>query len=65
VVELHKSLKRKGGRLVLAGPNARVREVLSLTRIDAIVPVFDCLETAEIALNGRGAAAALQGGVLC
>jgi anti-anti-sigma factor len=53
VVELHKSLARRGGQLVLAGVNARVREVLEMTRISEIVPVYDRVEDAEGALRGE------------
>jgi len=53
VVELHKSLAQRGGQLVLAGPNARVREVLEMTRIAEIVPVYDDVEDAEGALRGE------------
>jgi len=51
VVELHKALDADGGRLVLAGPNARVREVLALTRIGEFVPSFADRESAEAALR--------------
>jgi hypothetical protein len=37
--------------LVLARANARVREVLALTGIDAIIPSFDNQETAVAALR--------------
>jgi anti-sigma B factor antagonist len=56
VVELHKSLAARGGQLFLAGANERVREVLEMTRIGVIVPLFEDVEDAE---------AALQGEVLC
>lgn len=56
VVDLHKSLASRGGQLFLAGANARVREVLQMTRIGEIIPLFNCVEEAE---------AALRGGVLC
>jgi len=53
VVELHKLLKSRGGQLALASPNQRVNEVLGLTRISDIVPVFDNLESAEACLRGE------------
>jgi anti-anti-sigma factor len=56
VVELHKSLASRGGQLLLANANERIREVLQLTRIAEIVPLFDDTSEAE---------AALQGEVLC
>ncbi|MGA2591166.1 MAG: STAS domain-containing protein [Bryobacteraceae bacterium] len=53
VVELHKALQRRGGQLVLANANARVREVLEMTRISEIVPMFDDVEDAEDSLRGE------------
>jgi anti-anti-sigma regulatory factor len=40
VVELHNSLVKRGGRLILVNANTRVREVLALTHIDRIVPTY-------------------------
>ncbi len=51
VVELHKDLHNRGGQLVLANVNSRVREVLTLTRIGEIVPVFESEEAAKAALR--------------
>lgn len=53
VVELHKSLVSRGGQLMLAEANRRVREVLEMTRIGEIIPVFDDVEGAEAALRGE------------
>ena len=53
VVELHKALRNRGGQLFLAGANARVREVLELTRIADVVPLFDDAAEAEAALRGE------------
>lgn len=53
VVELHKSLASRGGQLFLADANRRVREVLEMTRIGEIVPLFDEVEDAEAALRGE------------
>jgi anti-anti-sigma factor len=51
VVELHKLLQKRGGQLALANANARVREVLTLTRIGDVIPLFDSGEAAEDALR--------------
>lgn len=51
VVELHKELRNRGGRLVLVNVNSRVREVLALTRIAEIVRVYETEEAAEAALR--------------
>lgn len=53
VVELHKSLASRGGQLFLARANARVREVLEMTRIVEIIPLVDDVEDAEAALRGE------------
>ena len=46
VVELHKSLAARGGQLLLAGANERIREVLEITRFLDIIPLFDDVEEA-------------------
>jgi anti-anti-sigma factor len=51
VVELYKILQGRGGQLAVAGANARVLEVLALTRISEIIPVFDDQESAVAALR--------------
>jgi anti-anti-sigma factor len=53
VVELHKSLVSRGGQLFLAYANARVREVLEMTHIGEIVPLFEDVEEAEAALHSE------------
>ena len=53
VVELHKSLTGRGGQLFLASANPRIREVLQITRISEIVPLFEDVEDAETALRGE------------
>ena len=55
VVELHKALAGRGGQLLLAKANQRVREVLEMTRIGEIVPLFHEVEDAEAALRGVAA----------
>jgi anti-sigma B factor antagonist len=53
IVELHKSLASRGGQLFLAHANERVREVLQMTRIGEIIPLFDDVEDAEAALRAE------------
>ena len=53
VVDLHKALAERGGQLLLAGANARVREVLDMTRIGEIIPSYKDVEEAEAALRGE------------
>jgi len=52
VVELHKALESRGGQLLLARANERVREVLEMTRIGEIIPLFEDVEDAESKLRG-------------
>ena len=52
-MELHKSLASRGGQLFLANANERVREVLEMTRIGEIIPLFEDVEEAEAALRGE------------
>ena len=51
LVELYKILQDRGGQLVVAGANARVREVLSITRIGELIPAFENQESAVVALR--------------
>ena len=51
LVELYKILQERGGQLVLAGANARVLEVLALTRICELIPMFDDQKSAFAALS--------------
>jgi anti-sigma B factor antagonist len=52
IVELHKSLVSRGGQLMLADANQRVRDVLEMTRIGEVIPLFQEVEDAEAALRG-------------
>jgi anti-sigma B factor antagonist len=40
IVKSHSSLKKSGGMLRLAGPNAMVAGVLRLTHVDKVIEVF-------------------------
>ena len=51
LVELYKILQVRGGQLVLARANARVREVLALTRIAELIPAFESEESAVASLR--------------
>ena len=53
IVELHKSLANCGGQLFLAGANPRIREVLQITRIGELIPMFGNVEDAENALRAE------------
>ena|SRR5581483_662995 len=61
VVELHNSLESRGGQLVLASANPRVRQVLALTRIGEVIPVYDdesaalrALTSSQLVAGGAG-----------
>ena len=45
-----KSVVSRGGRMVLLRPTSDVRNVLEITGIPAIIPVYDGLESAETVL---------------
>jgi len=53
VVELHKSLHGRGGQLFLAGANERVQEVLEITRISELVPMFKDADEAQAAFRNE------------
>jgi len=41
LISTQKALKPRGGRLVIAQPSERVKEVLDLAGLDALFPVYD------------------------
>jgi len=45
-----KSVASRGGRMVLLSPTPEVRNVLEITGIPAIIPMYDSLESAEAVL---------------
>ena len=45
-----KSIASRGGRMVLLNPTSDVRDVLELTGIPAIIPIYDGFESAEAVL---------------
>ena len=56
VVSLYTSVRTKsGGRFVLVGANARVRDVLDLTRLSAILPMAKDLASGMAVLESREA----------
>lgn len=57
IVACHRSLDQLGGRLVLASPRGKVRDLLELTRIGELVPVFPSLGEAKTAVNLDGSSA--------
>lgn len=53
IVGLYTSvIKKPGGRFVMAGANARVKEVFSLTHLDTVIPSSDTVESALTAFGG-------------
>lgn len=53
VVGLYTSVADAGGKLVLCGVNSRIGEVLRITHLDEIIPVYRDRETAMAAVAGR------------
>jgi anti-sigma B factor antagonist len=45
-----KSIASRGGRMVLLNPKSDIRDVLDITGIPGIIPVYDGLESAEAVL---------------
>jgi anti-anti-sigma factor len=45
-------IKKPRGRFVVAGANARVREVFAVTNVDSVIPMSDTVESALAALAG-------------
>jgi anti-anti-sigma factor len=50
LVACRRTVREQGGRLVLARPRGKVRDLLELTRIETLVPVYDALDAAVDAL---------------
>jgi len=46
-----RTIKSRGGKMVLVGPNQMVGEVLKSTLVDTFIPVFSDLETAIAAVQ--------------
>ncbi len=46
LISAQKALKPKGGRLVIAQPSERVKEVLQIAGLEAVMPVYDSTESA-------------------
>ena len=46
LISVQKALKPRGGKLVLAQPSERVREVLQIAGIESVMPVYDTTESA-------------------
>jgi anti-anti-sigma factor len=45
-----KSIASRAGRMVLLNPGSDIRDVLEITGISAIIPIYDGLESAEAVL---------------
>jgi anti-sigma B factor antagonist len=51
LIGIYTSIRREMGFFVLAGPNDKVREVLSLTKLMTILPTFDDVPAAVASLK--------------
>ena len=47
-----KSVASRGGRMVMLNPKPDIRDVLEITGIPAIIPIYENLEAAEAGLLG-------------
>lgn len=47
-----KSVASRGGRMVVLNPKSDIRDVLEITGIPAIIPIYESLESAEAGLSG-------------
>jgi anti-sigma B factor antagonist len=55
IVGLYTSVKKlDGGRFVIVGPKARVRDVLNLTHLDSVIPIVPDLAAGFAFLHGEG-----------
>lgn len=46
IVDLSNTLREDGGSLRLAGPDSICRDILTITRVDQMVPLYDDVESA-------------------
>jgi len=46
LISAQKALKGKGGRVVLAQPSERVKEIIQITGMEALFPIFPTTEAA-------------------
>jgi anti-anti-sigma factor len=46
LISIQKALRPKGGRLVIAQPSERVKEVLQIAGLESVMPVYDTTESA-------------------
>jgi anti-anti-sigma factor len=46
LISVQKALRPKGGRLVIAQPSERVKEVLQIAGLESVMPVYDTTESA-------------------
>ena len=51
VVSCHTTIARGGGRLILAAPSRKVREVLAVTRLDGVIEIRETEADAVAALQ--------------
>lgn len=50
ILQLRKRLEAAGSRLLICGSNPRMTDLLNLTRIDAVVPIYDSFDAAVAAM---------------
>ncbi len=50
LLRVHKAMKARKGRIAIANPNANIRELLHVTSLDTIWPLFSSVDLAKSAL---------------
>ena len=50
IVRIHKAVKGHNGKVVLAQPNANIKELIHVTSLDSIWKIFPSVDEAKIAL---------------
>ena len=47
LISCSRSAHKQGGNLKLVNPSKRVRDILSITRLDSVLEIFDTLDLAQ------------------
>lgn len=50
LLRVHKAMKARKGRIAIANPNANIRELLHVTSLDTIWPLFSSVDLAKAAI---------------
>lgn len=53
LLRVHKAMKARKARIAIANPNANIRELLHVTSLDTIWPLFSSVDLAKAAITKR------------